>query len=123
MNKPLVAIVTPVYNGAEYLDEAMSSVQAQTYPNLVHVVIDNASTDATPEIIARYRAKRVPVIVYRNNATVSVRANFEMAVQSAPQNAAYIRILCADDIFYPTSTEEMVALGEAHPNAGVVGMT
>ena len=39
---PLVAIATPVYNGAEYLADTMACVQAQTYPNLVHCVLDNA---------------------------------------------------------------------------------
>lgn len=121
MTQPLVAIVTPVYNGAQFLDETMASVQAQTWKNLVHVVIDNASTDSTPEILERYRNQRVPVIVRRNQTTVPVRSNFELAVQSAPDNANYIRLLCADDTFYPSSTEEMVRLAEAHPEVGVVG--
>lgn len=121
MTQPLVAIVTPVYNGAEFLDETMASVQAQTWENLVHVVIDNASTDETPAIIERYRNGRVPVIVYRNGTTLPVRENFEMAVQSAPAEAAYVRVLCGDDTFYPESTTEMVALAEAHPEIGVVG--
>src|ERR1700731_169502 len=48
---PLVAITTPVYNGERYLGETMACVQAQTYPNLVHLVVDNASTDRSAEII------------------------------------------------------------------------
>ena len=63
---PLVAIVTPVYNGEQYLAEAMESVQAQTYPNLVHVILDNASTDRTAEIIESFRGRKVPLLVGRN---------------------------------------------------------
>ena len=59
---PLVAILTPVYNWASFLAETMACVQAQTYPNLVHIVLDNASTDATPEIINRYSGGRVPIL-------------------------------------------------------------
>ncbi len=50
-SQPPVAVVTPVLNGEEFLAETMDSVQAQTYPNLVHIVLDNASTDATAQIV------------------------------------------------------------------------
>ena len=46
----LVAVLTPVYNGARFLRETMECVQASDYTNMVHVILDNASTDATPEI-------------------------------------------------------------------------
>ena len=52
--RPLVAVITPVYNGAKHVEDALSAVQAQTYRPLVHCIVDNASTDATPDIIARY---------------------------------------------------------------------
>jgi len=121
MTQPLVAIVTPVYNGEEFLAETMDSVQAQTWPNLVHIVIDNASTDKTAEILARYANGRVPLIVHRNAQTIPARSNFEKAVQAAPRDAEYIRVLCADDLIYPESTEEMVLLAETDPAIGVIG--
>jgi len=121
MSQPLVAIVTPVYNGEQFLVETMDAVQAQTWPNLIHVVIDNASTDKTAEILARYMDRRVRVIVHRNDETIPLRSNFEKAVQAAPRDAEYIRVLCADDLFYPESTEEMVQLAETDPEIGVIG--
>ena len=63
---PLFVVVTPVYNGAKFIAEAMDAVQAQTYPNVLHIVLDNASTDATPDILKRYSNARVPVVVERN---------------------------------------------------------
>jgi glycosyltransferase involved in cell wall biosynthesis len=121
MSLPLVAIVTPVYNGAEFLAEAMDSVQAQTWPNLVHIVIDNASTDDTPKILERYRNGRVPVVVLRNQTTLPIMANFNAAFDSAPAEAAYVRILCSDDTISPTCIEETVNLAETDPQIGVVG--
>ena len=66
---PLVAVVTPVYNGGRYLAETLASVQAQTYPRLIHVVLDNASTDATPELIEQAHGGRVPILARRNPKT------------------------------------------------------
>lgn len=117
---PLVAIVTPVYNGAEFLAETMNCVQRQTYPNLVHVVLDNASTDATPEILARYRNLKVPVVTARNPSLLSMDENWNASLKLVPAEAKYFRILCADDVIFPDATTQMVAQLEADPKVMVV---
>jgi glycosyltransferase involved in cell wall biosynthesis len=121
MTCPLVAIVTPVYNGAEFLAETMNCVQAQTYPNVVHVILNNNSSDGTAEIIERYRNGRVPILVFRNDETLPYRENWNKALSHAPADAKYLRLLCADDTYYPDSTEKMVNLAERHPGVGVIG--
>jgi glycosyltransferase involved in cell wall biosynthesis len=119
---PLVAIATPVYNGAAYLAEAMASVQAQTYPNLVHVVVDNASTDETPVILERFKGGRVPVVVARNPETIPVGPNWCAAAAQVPQEAKYFFILCADDVLaVPHAIERMVAVAESDPDVELVG--
>jgi glycosyltransferase involved in cell wall biosynthesis len=117
---PLVAIVTPVYNGGDFLAETMACVQAQTYSNLVHCILDNASTDATAEIIARFAGGRVPVITIRNAATIPVLENWNAALTLVPPGTAYFRILSADDRIVPSYVEKMVALGEQHREVGVI---
>lgn len=121
MSPPLVAVVTPVYNGAKYLEEAMDSVQAQSYPNLVHVVLDNASTDATPEILERYRQARVPVVVRRNSQTLPIADNWNAAVELVPEEAKYFRILAADDFIAPDFIARTLELAERNENVVVVG--
>ena len=118
---PLVAIFTPVYNGDEFLEETMESVQAQTYPNLLHIVVNNASTDQTPEIISRYLNRKIPVLVHRNEETLPQRDNWNTAVGLVPEEARYIRLLCGDDTITPDSIAEMVAVAETDPDIGVVG--
>ncbi len=117
---PLVAIATPVYNGAAFLEETMECVQSQTYPNIVHCVLDNASSDATPEIIARFKHRRVPLITARNPATVPLIGNWNAALRLVPSDAAYFRVLSADDLMDRRCIEKMVALGEQNPRVGVI---
>ena len=108
----LVAVVTPVYNGAKHLEEThASAVQAQTYRPLVHCIVDNASTDATPEIIAklcerrRCRSSRSAI-----RTTVTFQENSNKAVELAPPEATHFRILHADDRLPPTAIADMMEL-------------
>lgn len=117
---PLVAVVTPVYNGGRYLRETMEQVQAQTYPNLVHCVLDNASTDATAEIIASFANGRVPVITRRNPKTFPVGDNWNLAHDLVPDEATYMRLLCADDGMHPDCIRLMVEVAERDPEILVV---
>lgn len=121
--RPVAVIVTPVYNGADFLEgAALASVRAQTYRPLVHVLLDNCSKDATPEIMARYRASvDYPVIHHRNEATLPQAQNFNAAVQMVPAGAAYFTMLCADDEMKPDAIAEMMALAADHPDMVMMG--
>jgi glycosyltransferase involved in cell wall biosynthesis len=117
----LVAIVTPVYNGEQFLAETMACVQAQTYPNLVHIVLDNASVDSTPNIIARYKNGRVPVVTRRNPQTLSMYDNWETSLRLVGPDVSYFLILCADDMITDDAIEKLVSVAELDPGIGVVG--
>ena len=55
MNKPLVSIVTPCYNGESYLSRFFDSILNQTYTNLEVVLINDGSTDRTENVVNQYR--------------------------------------------------------------------
>ena len=57
MSKPLVSIIIPVYNGENYLTEAIESALNQTYKNIEIIVINDGSTDSTEEICLQYGNK------------------------------------------------------------------
>lgn len=118
---PLVAIVTPVYNGARYLAETMEAVQAQDYGNLIHIVLDNASTDETSSILARFANARVPVRVTRNKSTMPLNDNWNAAIALIPPDVSYFRTLCADDLIAPSYVRQVVEVAERNPGVGAVG--
>jgi glycosyltransferase involved in cell wall biosynthesis len=118
--RPLVAIVTPVYNGNPWLTRTLASVQAQTYPNLVHVVLDNASTDDTSSVIAAAWGGRVPIITRRNSSLLSLIDNWNAAIALTPAQAQYVKFLCADDILRADCIERLVAIAESDPEIDFV---
>lgn len=120
-DKPLVAIYTPVYNGAKFIENAIQTVLSQTYRPILHVIVDNASTDGTDTLIAKAIANGANIIVKRNAETVPQVENFNLAVDLVPSEAKYMRLLCADDGIPPDAIEKMVAAAEATPNTIMVG--
>lgn len=117
---PLVAIVTPVYNGAAYLERAMDAVQKQTYPNIVHIVLNNASTDGSAEIIERFRGGKVEVRVFTNETVLPLQQNWNKAFSYVPEDARYAKLNCADDLARPDAIERMVQLAETDESIEVV---
>jgi glycosyltransferase involved in cell wall biosynthesis len=116
-----VAVVTPVYNGASFLVETMDCVQAQSHRHLVHIVLDNASTDETPAIIKCYEHARTPVVAHRNERTLPMVANWNAAVSLVPTEAKYFRVLSADDLIAPNFIARTVAVAERHASVVAVG--
>ncbi len=118
---PLVAVVTPVYNGTPYIKTTLACVQAQCYPNLIHVVLDNASTDGTPAVIAdAARDGRVPILTRRNATVLPQVQNWNAAMALTPPEARYVKFLCADDLIRADAIERLVAVAESKPNVHLV---
>jgi len=119
--QPLVSIVTPVYNGVEYLTECIESVLAQTYQNWEYTIVDNCSTDASAEIARRYAARDSRIRVHHNQSFLPVIANHNAALRQVSPASKYCKVVFADDWIFPECVEKMVALAEAHPSVGLVG--
>lgn len=77
----LVSVCLPTYNRAALLSEAIESVRAQTYPHWELIVADNASTDATPEVVASFGDPRIRYV--RNERNLGGPPNWERAASEA----------------------------------------
>lgn len=115
---PLVSIVIPTYNGAQFIDEAMASAIVQSYQNLEIVISDDASTDGTLAIIESYRERTsIPIKIYNHNPS-GIGANWNNSIKHA--KGEYIKFLFQDDVLLPNCVERMVSIAESASNVGLV---
>jgi len=112
---PLVSVVVPVFNGERYLRESLDSILVQTYPRLEVLVMDDASTDATAEIISAYKDR---VTRYRQPHNCGQFANVNDGIVRA--QGEYIAVYHADDVYDPIIVEREVTFLQEHPEAGAV---
>jgi glycosyltransferase involved in cell wall biosynthesis len=118
--QPLVSVVTPVYNGADYVAECIESVLKQTYENWEYVIVDNCSTDGTVEIARNYEARDSRIRVVTTNTFVGVVESGNRSLREISGDSKYTKVLHADDWLFPECLERMVGLSERNPSVGVV---
>lgn len=112
-NLPLVSIVTPAYNQAEYLAETIESVLAQDYPNIEYIVLDDGSTDATPDVLSRYNG-RVRWERHENMGQArTLNKGWEMS------RGEYVGYLSSDDLLKPDAISGLVNILKKTPGAVV----
>lgn len=106
-----ISVIIPNYNYGRYLAETIESVQAQTWPDVEIIVVDDGSTDDSLEVAMRY-----PVtVVSQPNQGVSAARNNGASLASG----TYLLFLDSDDLLYPDSLEVLVnALEEAGSSVG-----
>jgi glycosyltransferase involved in cell wall biosynthesis len=119
-SQPLVSVVTPFYNTADYLRECIESVLSQTYSHFEYLLVDNQSTDGSSSIAAEYAAKDRRIRVLRNREFVGQVANYNGALRHVASAARYVKVVQADDCIFPECIERMVAVAEAHPMAAII---
>lgn len=119
-SQPLVSIVTPVYNGAEFLSECIESVLAQSYQNWEYIIVNNCSTDESEEIARRYAARHTRIRIYDNPQFLDVIANHNAALRQISPASKYCKLVFADDWIFPECIERMVSVAEQFPSIGIV---
>jgi glycosyltransferase involved in cell wall biosynthesis/tRNA A37 methylthiotransferase MiaB len=114
---PKISVIMSVYNGAEHLEDAIKSILKQTQPNFEFIIINDASTDSTSEILAKFDDPRIVIITNDENLglTRSLNIGFKIA------KGEYIARMDADDISHPLRFEKQVFFLDGHPDCLVVG--
>lgn len=112
---PLVSIITPSFNQANFLEETIHSVLSQDYPHLEYIIVDGGSTDGSLEIIQRY-ADRLAWWVSEpdRGQTDAINKGFDNA------RGEVFAWLNSDDTYLPGAIAQAVACLQAHPEAALV---
>lgn len=103
-NCPLVTIVVPVWNAENYVETALRSTLGQTWPNLRLLVVNDGSTDSTPEILRRLSQEdpRLQVLSVANGGPAMAR---NRALEALPEGTDYVMFQDADDLLAPDAVE------------------
>lgn len=111
------SVIMPLYNKAPYVRKAVESVVDQTFADWELIVVDDCSTDGSAAIVEQIVDPRIRIIRLEENGGVGSARNRGVAESTAP----FVCFLDADDWWEPTFLEEMAALIERHPDAGIYG--
>ena len=115
----LVSIIMPVHNAERFLEEAVRSVMAQTYPNWELLVVDDASTDSSLAVASRLAGEDERVKVFVNNSPSGYPATpRNIAIKAA--KGRYIAFLDSDDMWLPDKLEQQLPLFAESEKIGVV---
>lgn len=102
--KDLISIIVPVYNMEQYLERCMNSIWQQTYTNLEIILVDDGSTDQSPQMCDDYARKDSRIkVVHKQNGGLSDARNAGLAIASG----AYIGYVDSDDWIEPDMYERM----------------
>lgn len=120
-NTPVVSVVTPFHNTAEYLAECIESVLAQSFRDFEYILLDNCSTDDSRAIAERYAATDARIRIADNPTLLPQVANYNRALTLISAHTRYVKIVQADDLIFPHCLEEMVGFADANPSVALVG--
>lgn len=110
MKEPLVSVVIPFYSGLNWLEEALESVNNQTYKNKEVIVINDGSSENTEKIFSKYDTARE---VKKVNEGPAAARNTGIS----ESKGKYVAFLDSDDIWMPRKLElqvESMEIGRAH---------
>lgn len=106
-DEKLVSIIVPVYNAEDYLVQTIESVLQQTYPHWELLLVDDCSSDNSPEIAKRYALQdsRIQYILLPRNSGAAVARNAGLEASGG----RYVAYLDADDLWFPRKLERQLA--------------
>ncbi len=105
-SQPLVSVIMPCYNMASFVSDSIKSVIAQTYPHWELLIVDDASTDKTVNIIESYAQihSRIRFTIKKQNSGIADTRN--QCIQMA--QGQFLAFLDADDIWHPEKLEKQL---------------
>lgn len=114
---PRVSVILPVHNGAAHLKQSIDSILAQTYSDLELIILDDASTDASPDLLSRLSDPRVSV--RRNERNLGLPTTLNLGIGAA--SGTYVARQDQDDFSHPDRLKQQVDLLDSRPDIGLLG--
>ena len=111
---PAISLIMSVYNGEDYLSEAIDSVLGQSFTDWELIVINDCSTDSTGEILSKYAALDPRVKVHTNEVNLRLPSSLNKALGLA--QGKYVGRMDADDICLPSRLQKQFDFMESHPD-------
>jgi glycosyltransferase involved in cell wall biosynthesis len=116
-----VSVVTPFHNTAEYLEQCIASVLAQTLSDFEYLLVNNGSTDGAGEIARTWAARDSRIRVIDQPVFLGQVENYNSALTLISPGSAYVKIVQADDTIVPECLERMVAVGDMDSAVAIIG--
>ena len=117
MSAPKISVIMPVFNAAPFVSAAIGSVLAQTCPDFELIIVDDASTDGSREIIAGFGDERIHKIWQEENLGAAYAKNTGLVVA----RGEFIAFLDADDIAFPGRLAAQLDFLQGHPDISILG--
>ena len=109
--QPLVSLVVPIYNVADYLEQCLASIQAQSYTNLEIICLNDGSTDSSLSLLEAHAARDSRIVVInKENEGYGKTCNRGIAAA----HGTWVGIVEPDDYLEPTMVQELIDLIQAH---------
>ncbi|MEQ5287325.1 glycosyltransferase family 2 protein [Providencia huaxiensis] len=115
----LVSVIIPVFNVEKYVEEAVKSIQEQTYRNIELIIVDDCSTDNTYEIVKKLSLEDQRIKLYKNETNLKIAKTLNIALEHA--NGYYIARMDGDDISHPKRIERKINFLEKNTDYDLVG--
>ena len=106
--RPLISVVMPAYNAEKYISEAIRSVQFQTYTNWELLVIDDGSTDHTPEIVQGFERCDDRIRLFRNSQNLGTAQTRNRGFDLS--DGAWVALLDSDDVWRNKKLEKQMTV-------------
>lgn len=119
--RPLVSVIMIFLNEERFISEAIESVLAQSYRDWELLLVDDGSTDRSPEIARDYAARfpeRISYLTHPDGANHGMSASRNLGLSRA--RGEFVTFLDADDVWFSYTLARQCAAMEAHPEAGLI---
>src|SRR5215471_7007754 len=105
---PQISIIMPVYNGEQHLNLSLNSIASQTFRDFELIVVDDGSTDSTPDIIKQFSQTHPFPVQYMFQENCGPAASLNRGIKSA--RATFLAFLDCDDVWINSKLELQIQL-------------